>query len=584
MNKRRFLLSPSPQPSPGESGGIRNRLHRKFLALACLIILFGIDPSFAAPPSFPQQRPSDVPLELPDFETEQKPPLQLPPVPAPPPGADLSRQARVFVREIQLDGNSVFSDEELGAVIAGYTNREITSGELQELRYRLTLYYVERGYINSGAIIPDQQVNDGIITLRIIEGKLSDIRVSGERRLRPAYIRERAALGGGPPLNIVTLGEQLQILQQNPRIERLNATLDPGAAPGESQLNVQIQEAQPYELWLDLDNAQSPSVGGESASLRALHRNLTGRGDTLGLDLRGGEGLTEWNAAYTLPLTARDTRLRLSVHDIDSKVVEAPFDALDVKSEETTVSLGLVHPVHRTLNETFTLGLALDLRRSKSFLLGASFPFVPGTDNGESRLSVLRFSQEWLRRGREKVMAARSLFSGGIDAFDATVNGEPGDGEFFAWLGQFQWAHRLNTADMQLIFRADAQLANGVLPSMEQFTVGGINTVRGYRENRLIADTGFVASLEARIPVYDSESGDISLQVAPFIDYGHASNRSGIDPVRSNITSAGIGLLGNLLERIHFRIYYGHAFEEFDDEENNLQDKGFSFTLSARLM
>ncbi|MDX1696782.1 MAG: POTRA domain-containing protein, partial [Thiohalobacterales bacterium] len=302
------------------------------------LLVLGTRPTMAQP-AFQSQRPVDEPLELPEYETEQPPPLELPTVPAPPPGADLSRQARVFVREFRLEGNSVFSDTELAAVTGSYVNREISSGELQELRYRLTLYYVERGYINSGAVIPDQQVRDGIITLQIIEGELSEINVSGERRLRPAYIRDRAALGGGPPLNIVTLGEQLQILQQNPRIERLNATLEPGAVPGESQLNVRVEEAQPYELWLDLDNARSPSVGGEGATLRGLHRNLTGHGDTLEADLGGSEGLVEWNLAYTRPLNARDTRLRLSVQGNDSEVVETPFDILDIENEEITFSL-----------------------------------------------------------------------------------------------------------------------------------------------------------------------------------------------------------------------------------------------------
>jgi hemolysin activation/secretion protein len=559
----------------------RTSLANAILSGLCLLSLGTVH---AATPTLPQQRPGDEPLELPEYEPEVRPePLQLPALPAPRPEADLSQQARVLVKAFRLEGNSVFTDEQLAEVTAGYTQREITTGELQDLRYRLTLFYVNRGYINSGAIIPDQNVTDGIITLQIVEGELSDIAVSGERRLRPEYISERIALGAGPPLNIVTLGEQLQILQQNPRIERLNATLEPGTRPGESRLNVRVEETRPYQLWLDLGNNQSPSVGGESAGVRGFHRNVSGRGDTLELLLAGGDGLGEGTVAYAVPLNAHDTTLELSAQRIDSEVVEFPFDALDIENEETTLSLSLKQPFQRSLNETFTLGFMLDLRRSKATLLGDPFVF-PGTDDGESRLTVLRFSQEWLRRGRSQVLAARSLLSTGIDAFDATVNGEPGDGRFVAWLGQVQWARRLAQSDMQLILRADAQAASGVLPSMERFTVGGVNTVRGYRENRLIADTGFVASIEGRIPVYSSASDEFSLQAVPFIDYGHASNRSGISPERSNITSAGLGLLGNAGERIHFSLFYGHAFQQFSDEENNLQDKGFSFTLSARLM
>jgi len=550
--------------------------------MAALLLL---KTALAAPPNLPQQRPGDEMLELPGFETETvPPPLQLPALPAPPPDAGLSRQARVHVRAFRLEGNTVFSAADLEAITAPYTNREITSGELQDLRYRLTLFYIDHGYINSGAIIPDQTVTDGIITLQIIEGELSDIAVSGTERLRPDYISGRIALGTGPPLNITVLGEHLQILQQNPRIEQLNATLVPGSRPGESRLNVLVHESQPHQLWIDLANQESPSVGGDSAALRGSHLDLTGRGDTLDFRLAGGKGLREWDVGYQLPLNARDTALGLRWHGINSDVVEEPFDALDIGSDESTLGLSLQHPFRRSLNETVTLGLTLDIRRSETTLLGSPFPFVPGTDNGKTRLSVLRLSTEWLRRGRSQVFAARSLLSAGVDAFDATVNGEPGDGEFIAWLGQFQWARRLAHPDIQLIFRADAQAANGVLPPMEQFAVGGVHTVRGYRENRLVADTGIITSIEARIPLYASESGHVSLQAVPFVDYGYARNRSDSQPPQSEIASAGIGLLGKLYKRVEFSAYYGHAFQNFYDAENTLQDNGFSLALSARLL
>jgi hemolysin activation/secretion protein len=116
---------------------------------------------------------------------------------------------------------------------------------------------------------------------------------------------------------------------------------------------------------------------------------------------------------------------------------------------------------------------------------------------------------------------------------------------------------------------------------MEQFTVGGVDTVRGYRESRLVADTGIVASVEARVPVYAHPSGDFEVRVAPFIDYGYARNRYGLDPLRSDISSAGVGLLGSAFKRVHFNLYYGYAFQDFDS--NDIQDDGFSFSLTTQL-
>ncbi len=539
----------------------------------------------AAPVAVPQNRPSETPLELPAFEPEDKhKPLVLPKLPEAPPEADLSRQGSVFIKQFRLTGNTVFSNAELDEIIKPYEGRKITSGELQAVRYELTLFYVNHGYINSGAIIPDQDVTDNIVTIEIIEGELTAIDVSGDHRLKDTYISKRIALGAGPPLNIVKLGERLQILQQNPRIERLNATLEPGEKPGESRLNVEVQEAQPYQLWIAADNSLSPSVGGDQARIRGFHQDLTGYGDRLSFEYNKAEGLDEWNINYAIPVNRYDTTLGVYYDSIDSEVVEDPFDELDIESDEQTLSLFVTQPFYLSVNRTFTLGLSLDLRENKTYLLGQRFAFVPGTDNGKTKLSVIRFSQEWVDRGRNQVLAARSMFSTGIDAFDATVNGEDRDGKFVAWLGQFQWAHRIGRSNAQVIFRADGQLANHALPPMEQFSVGGTDTVRGYRENRLVADEGFVTSIEVRIPVYSNTKYDTTIQIAPFLDYASVDNRIDPDPQKSHIGSAGLGLLGTLFKRFNFSFYYGYAFQDFDSPNDNIQDDGFSFSLSARLL
>jgi hemolysin activation/secretion protein len=490
----------------------------------------------------------------------------------------------VYAREIRITGNTVFSREELDSIIEPYEGREITSGELQELRYALTLHYVSHGYINSGAVIPDQTVEDGVISLQIIEGVLNSVVVSGNEQLRTDYISDRVMRGAGPPLNIARLGEQLQIMQQNPRFDQLNASLQPGAHPGESNLDIRVQEAQPYHLWIGYDNHQPPSVGGEQARIWGEHINLTGHGDTLQFEYDKADGLDEWNVTYSIPLNAADTTLRLYYDRIDSEVVENPFDALDIESDEETFSLGLLQPFHFSVSRSLTLGLSLDLRESTTYALGTRFPFTTGTDDGRTKLSVLRFSQEWLDRGRNRVLAARSLISSGIDAFDATVNGEPRDGKFVSWLGQFQVAQRIGESDAQIIFRADAQAANGGLPPMEQLTVGGAESVRGYRENRLVADTGFVTSLEGRIPLFTSSDGNLRLQIAPFLDYGKVKNRYGEDPDPDHIASTGLSLLGTAYRRVDFGLIYGYAFQDFDDPDNDIQDDGISFTVSFRLL
>lgn len=175
--------------------------------------------------------------------------------------APLSQRSKLFLRELHIEGSTVFPRSRLAEVVAPYIGRQVSSRDLQELRYQLTLLYVNNGYITSGAVIPDQPVENGVITLHIIEGRLVDVEVTGNERLKTDYIRERVLLSAGPPLNINALKKTLQLLNQDPLIARLNSQLAPGVRLGESVLRVAVQEAQPYSGTLAFNNRRSPSVG-----------------------------------------------------------------------------------------------------------------------------------------------------------------------------------------------------------------------------------------------------------------------------------------------------------------------------------
>ncbi len=130
----------------------------------------------------------------------------------------LSNSLRILVHKIELIGNTVFSKEELSLLTQPYENWSIDLDELQKLRQALTLYYISRGYRNSGAVIPDQKISHGILTIQIVEGKLTKINITGNHRLNSSYIDKRIAISKTSPLNINKLQEQLLLLQQNPLI------------------------------------------------------------------------------------------------------------------------------------------------------------------------------------------------------------------------------------------------------------------------------------------------------------------------------------------------------------------------------
>jgi hemolysin activation/secretion protein len=108
--------------------------------------------------------------------------------------------------------------------------------------------------------------------------------------------------------------------------------------------------------------------------------------------------------------------------------------------------------------------------------------------------------------------------------------------------------------------------------------VGGVNTVRGYRENQLVRDRAVVASLELRFPVWFNKAGASLLELAPFVDIGGAWN---VHETRTPETLASTGLGLVLTPNKHFdaQLFWGYRLREIDLPDNNPQDLGLHFRI-----
>ena len=295
------------------------------------------------------------------------------------------------------------------------------------------------------------------------------------------------------------------------------------------------------------------------------------------------------DAWYAIPVNAYDTTLQFRYRQSDQTVVDDVFGPLDIASDEKSYELTLRHPVYRSLTQEFALALSIEKATNKNYLLGDRFSFSPGEENGKATVAPLRFAQEWTYRTQQQVIAARSRFSFGLDAFGATVHSDSDrpDGEFFAWLGQLQYARILDFWDIQLLARADIQRTNDSLLPVEQMGVGGRYSVRGYRENLLVRDETFVASLETRIPLVENLRWADYLHFCQFVDYGKGSNVDLETPSPSDIASVGLGLRwGAALLKLPFElrgdaeVYWGHQLRDVKDLDEGPQDDGIHYQIA----
>lgn len=103
----------------------------------------------------------------------------------------------------------------------------MTLAELQGAADAITKLYLEGGYLTSRAVLGEQVARDGVITIQVLEGRLEDIRIEGNKGIIQRYIRSRIALGAGVPLNSNRLEEQLRLLRTDPLFANLSASLRP---------------------------------------------------------------------------------------------------------------------------------------------------------------------------------------------------------------------------------------------------------------------------------------------------------------------------------------------------------------------
>lgn len=539
-------------------------------------------PPLLIPPTQPPSQespPVPLPQPLPERPLQDllPPPDQLlpsPPLPNPDEIPDTIR-----VERFEVVGSTVFSAEELAHVTEPFTGRDLTFVELLQARSAVTQLYVDRGYITSGALIPPQTITDGVVIIEVLEGRLDEINVTGTRRLNSTYVRRRLALAGTAPLNINQLLAGLQLLQLDPLIATIAADLQAGVQPGTSVLQVQVTEADTFEVDLVLENDRSPSVGSFQRQVQIREANLSGWGDELSLSYANSDGSNELSASYTLPINARNGTLQFAAGWTHSHVIEPPFDALDIEADSRYYELTVRQPIAQSPTEEIALGLVVSRQESDTELLDRPFPLSAGANaKGETRISTLRFFQEWVRRTSEDVVAVRSQFSLGGDVLDATVNDDRPDSRFLTWRGQAQWVHLL-APDTLLLVRGDVQLSDSPLVPLEQIGFGGAQTVRGYRQDFLLTDSGVLASAELRLPVLRVPNLDGLLQVAPFFDLSTAWNADGFNPDPSTLAGMGVGLVWQQGEALSARLDLALPLVSVESPDRTWQESGIYFSV-----
>jgi hemolysin activation/secretion protein len=486
-------------------------------------------------------------------------------------GNRISQLQEIYLNEITFSGNRLLADE-VNALAAPLVNRVTSTEALLNLKNEINQLFVSRGYINSGVLIPDQKIENGVIHFDLIEGEVTQVNV--DSKLRESYISKR--LHTSKPFNLQELQTSLKLLEKNPLVERVNARLVPGSEIGQANLQIAVDTTKLHRIGIMAANNRSPSVGSEFGELYLQSENLTSLGDSLRLAGSLTEGLNSHLIDFVMPFNSRDHSFSITHSVSDSTVIEEPFDEIEVASETESIRIGLNFPLYRTPNTDVELSIAAEKRRNYTELLDQPFSFSEGAINGESRATPVRLSLSYVYQGIAQSLATRLVVSKGTSKFDAADNLSQPDGDFTSYIAQLQYSRQLSD-NFHVTTRLAAQIAADPLLAIERFAIGGLETVRGYRENQLVRDNIYLFSLEGRyrVPMETNR-----LELITFFDWGSGFNHDDAAiSTTDTIYSVGLGLSLRALRGLRAELFWAHAFDDIKVQQRDLQDDGVHFRL-----
>ena len=495
----------------------------------------------------------------------------------------------VTIKQVQIIGNSVLSSQALAPILQTIPDQNITPEIVTSVAEAITQLYVKQGYITSQALfdsLDPQSIVNGVAQIRVIEGQIERVDISGLERTNPDYVRSRINLGLANPFNANQLEDQLRLLRADPLFRKITSSLKPSTKEGKSLITVQIEEANQFSGGVSFDNYSPVAVGSERLGTALSYRNLTGFGDLLTASYyrstSGGSNLYDFS--YSIPLNPMNGTVAIRYAPSNYRITDPNFANLNIRGSNSLYDIVYRQPIIGDPRQEFALSLGFAHQTGQTFLFeNLAVPFGIGPDaNGVSTTSVFRFGQDYTLRDPNGVWAMRSQFNLGTGLFNATFVTVPNAG-FFSWTGQLQRVQALGT-DALLIASLDSQLSANPLLASQQFVIGGGQSLRGFRQNARSGDNGFRLSLETRITaIRDGQTKRSLLQIAPFIDLGTVWN-NGNNPTPSQsqnfLAATGIGIIIEPIERLILKLDAALPFINLQERGNNLQDAAVYFSTS----
>lgn len=479
-----------------------------------------------------------------------------------------------LIKEIRFTPSGIFTSAELDAITQNYINQKATLADLQRLVEHINAEYRKRGIITAQAILPPQDVTAGVIQIRLIEGRVGEIRIEGNASTSERYITSRIGLSAHKLVDLAQFEADLKLFNRANDIQ-LRAALKPGADAGATDILLSVVEPPRHSLRLTVDNSGSKSTGRERAGLTYVNRSLLGFRDDMVLSATRADGLRSYSATYGVPVNRLGGRVNFGYYRDQTDIKHGPLVPLAISSESTAKILTYRQPLLYGENMQLDASAALKQRESETRSSGVLLQ--------QTETSDLNLGFDYQRNDSSGAWAASyNVISGSAKAELTGVTADYFIGRASLRRTQVlsdQWSLRGAVALQHTNDRS--------LPSSEQFIIGGDGSVRGFPVGVYAGDQGLTLNAELHHPLGSARNSDHWLQWAAtgmfFVDFGR------VNPFRppgsalrntEDISSAGWGINYAIGKRISGRLVYGYAISGLPPDTSR---STLHFQLAAQL-
>jgi len=522
---------------------------------------------------------------------EQQPPtpkassdIAIPEVTAPAPDGSFDA-IKLTLKDIVIEGNAAIDEATLKAEFAGLIGREVTLSKVFAGAQAVTKLYADRGYALCLAYLPAQDIEGGVVRVRVVEGYIEAVEVAADdaklARVVGAYGEPITA---SRPLRTAVLERYLLLANDLPGV-RVRSVVDKGSgAPGAMKLILRVERRE-WDASLSVDNRGTRALGPERGRIDLAGNGLVSARERLSFTYMRGidnDELDYLAGAFAMTLNAEGTVFSVDASNTNSVPGTDDLAAIEFQTRGLVAGAKVFHPVVRSR--------AMNLFGEIGFTYKDLQGDILGLPNSDDRLSVASFALHHdLVDGWDGISAIDLTVSQGLDLLDATDKNDPfpsragADATFTRIELSASRAQSLDHG-FELYAALSAQYADSALLSSEQCGYGGARFGRAFDAFEIAGDHCAMAQAELRHRITPFSEMMDYLQLYVFADTGWVQRRGLVRPGEledAHAQSAGAGVRLGLFEHVDASIEYADPLGDKIALEGDSDGRAF-FSISVR--